>query len=173
MGSGFYMSSIYIFIVILVFIVGLYLVMHYTRFGLRYRGVGENPNAIDSQGISVKKYQWIGVLLSGFLAGVAGGIYLFSNASFNGTVQGLGFMAMAIMISGQWDIIKISLTSLAFAGLTALCRREIFSTLSGTNEYNNIWEALPFALTILALVFTAKSSRAPKNVGNHFDKSLR
>jgi simple sugar transport system permease protein len=100
LGGGIYLSSITMFILVAIIAVAIYVFMHYTKTGLRYRTVGENPNAVDAQGISVIKYQWIGVLLSSALAGLAGAIFLFNVQTFGGNTAGLGFLALAIMVAG-------------------------------------------------------------------------
>ncbi|MBY7704534.1 hypothetical protein JIY74_30470 [Vibrio harveyi] len=76
----------------------------YTKQGMRYAMVGENPNAIDAAGISVTKYRYIAVMFSGFLAGIGGGAFILTivgSGTFGGSLNGYGFLAIAIMIFGQ------------------------------------------------------------------------
>jgi simple sugar transport system permease protein len=100
LGNGIYMSSIILFLAVLAIAGCFYIFMRYTKIGLRYTAVGENPNAVDAQGISVIKYQWIGVLLSSAMAGLAGALFLFNAGQFTGNTAGLGFLALAIMVAG-------------------------------------------------------------------------
>jgi len=171
--GGFYGSTLWLLFGTLIIGGILYFVMTYTKIGLRFRGVGENPNAIDSQGINVYKYQWAGVLLSGFLAGIAGSVFLFATIRFDGSVQGTGFLAIAILITGQWDIRKIAISTIGFALLTAMVRRGIFSEIIGSGKFNVLWEAIPYLITIIVLIFFSKKSKQPKNNGEHFDASRR
>jgi simple sugar transport system permease protein len=76
-----------------------------TRFGLRLRICGERPEAGESQGVNVYRYKYIGVIISGALAGLAGafiaspelsGIYL------QGQTTGRGFIGLAALIFGNW-----------------------------------------------------------------------
>jgi simple sugar transport system permease protein len=101
LGNGIYLSSIILFVVMLMVTVIMFIFMNYTKIGLRYCAIGENPNAVDTQGINVIKYQIIGVLVSSLFAGLAGAIFLYKVQQFAGNTQGLGFLALAIMVAGS------------------------------------------------------------------------
>ena len=94
-----------------------YIVLYKTRFGLRLMACGENPQAADSVGINVYKMRWAGVLISGFLGGLGGIVYITAGVSewkFEMGVAGFGFLALAVMIFGQWKPTNIALAALLF-----------------------------------------------------------
>ena len=91
------------------------IVLYKTRFGLRLRACGEHPQAAASVGISVYKMRYMGVLISGALAGIGGLVYVIpTSTSFNASVSGYGFLALAVLIFGQWKPGKIMLAALFF-----------------------------------------------------------
>ena len=84
-------------------------VLYRTRFGLRLRACGELPQAADSAGISVYKMRYAGTLISGFLAGIGGLIFVIpTSTNFNADVAGYGFLALAVLIFGQWKPWRIA-----------------------------------------------------------------
>lgn len=103
---------------ILIFVIS-WVLLSRTRFGLRLRACGEHPQAADSVGINVYRMRYAGVLLSGFLGGIGGLIFVIpTSTSFNASVSGYGFLALAVLIFGQWKPGKIF-----FAALSSLLRR--------------------------------------------------
>ncbi|MDR3330393.1 MAG: ABC transporter permease [Mycoplasmataceae bacterium] len=170
LGNGIYLSSIILFVVVILIAVLIYFVVHKTRTGLRFIAVGENPNAVDAQGISVKKYQWIGVLLSSALAGLAGALFLFNTSVFNGNTAGLGFLALAIMVAGGWMVEWISVISICFALFTALSNTNILTNMGVPKE---VVFAIPYIITIVVLLAFSKRSLAPAHDGIPFDKTKR
>lgn len=80
------------------------IILYKTKFGLRLRSCGENPQASDSLGINVYKMRYIGVTISGALAGMGGFTYALTtaNCASTGEVAGYGFLALAVMIFGNW-----------------------------------------------------------------------
>lgn len=148
-----------------------------TKFGLRLSACGEHPQAAQSAGINVIRYRWTGVLISGFLAGMGGLIYVIpSSASFDGTVSGYGFLALGVLIFGQWKPIKILWAAIFFGFFKTLS--VIFFGISFisslTNMFPNfpfamIFRMLPFLATMVVLAITSKKSRAPKAAGIPFD----
>src|SRR5512134_353325 len=80
-----------------------------TRWGLRLRSCGENPEATRSLGVSVSLYRYQGVLISGALAGLAGGFLAIEESQFwrEGQTQGLGFIALAALILSNWNPIRL------------------------------------------------------------------
>ena len=82
---------------------------------------GEHPEAAQSVGINVVKYRWIGVLISGFLGAMGGLIYVIPTAiSFDGSVSGYGFLALAVLIFGQWKPGRIFLSAIFFGTFSML-----------------------------------------------------
>ncbi|QZX49025.1 ABC transporter permease [Mycoplasma sp. E35C] len=148
----------------------IYLIMNFSRVGLRYRAIGENPNAVDSQGINVTLYQWIGILIATAIAGLGGGLFAYyqSGRSFAGDVDGVGFIALAILIVSGWKLLPITIIGLVFSALL------IYSTSTlADNSTSYLLRIIPYALTLLTMVLLGNFSIGPKNAGNHFDKGLR
>ena len=167
---------------LLVFVI-LSIILYKTRFGLRLRSCGENPQAADSLGINVVKMRYAGVTISGALAGMGGYVYALTtaNGSANGDVAGFGFLALAVMIFGNWKPLNVAGGALLF-GLFK-CVAASFSTLdiNGDGVYAltqlglsaHFYRLLPYLITLIVLAFTSKSSRAPKAEGIPYDKSTR
>ena len=170
------------YICILVFLV-MSIIMYKTRFGLRLRSCGENPQAADSLGINVFRMRYAGTIISGALAGMGGFVYVLTtaNCSADGSVAGFGFLALAVMIFGNWKPGNICGAALLF-GLFK-CIAASYSTLdiNGDGVYflkdlglnANLYRMLPYVITLVVLAFTSKSSRAPKAEGIPYDKSTR
>lgn len=169
-GGSIYGSSILIFLLVAIIAAVIYVIMRYTRVGLRYCAVGENPNAVDSQGINVFKYQWIGTVLSSALAGLAGAIFMFNVKQFSGNTQGYGFLAIAIMIAGAWRIEWISLVSICFALITALSTSSVLTNLGIPRAVSF---SFPYIITLILLIGFSKWIKPPKHEGIPFDKSER
>lgn len=170
LNSQVYASTLIIFIIVLAILCGLFMMMKFTPFGLRLRAIGNNPNAVDAQGINVIKYQWFSLSISGLLAGLAGAIYIYSiGGSFIGNVNGFGFLALAILIAGSWKIPLLTLMAIFFAFLT-----ELFNDLTITaNMDQDIAKVIPYGITLVAMILFSKYNVAPKNIGIPFDKSKR
>lgn len=165
-----------LYIGILILIVS-YIIIYKTKFGSRLSACGEHPEAAQSVGISVYKYRWTGVLISGFLAGMGGLIYALPiSVSFNGTVSGYGFLALAVLIFGQWKPLRIFFAAIFFGAFKALSYTYFnFDFINQMMEkYENIpfgtlFRILPYVATMVALVIFSKSSKAPKASGQPFD----
>ncbi len=151
-----------------------YIVLKYTRFGLRLRSCGEYPQAADSVGINVYFYRYVGVLLSGFFAGLGGGVMVLTqNTEFNITViHGMGFIALAALIFGKWDARWLFLTSIFF-GFTSILQiyAKDFKIFEGYPL--QVFQMIPYIATIIALVITSGSSVGPKAAGEIYDKGKR
>lgn len=170
------------YVCILVFVV-LSILLYTTRFGLRLRSCGENPQAADSLGINVFRMRYAGTAISGALAGMGGFVYVLTsaNCTSNGDVAGFGFLALAVMIFGNWKPLTIAGAALLF-GLFK-CVAASYSTLdiNGDGVYllknlninANFYRMLPYLITLVVLAFTSKNSRAPKAEGIPYDKSTR
>ena len=159
---GYFVFSIFIAIVIFIY-------FKYSKVGLRHSAIGENPNAADTAAIKVIQYKWYAVFASGFLAGFAGVVSTSKLGVFVGNVEGLGFIALAIMILGQWRIPFIAICSFLFALIWGYLSRN--KNLFGMPEF--FVKMLPFILSIVSLVLLSKYSNSPKAIGQHFDRSKR
>ena len=162
----------------LILLVVSYIVLYKTRFGLRLRACGEHPQAADSVGINVYKMRYAGVLISGFLGGVGGLAYtLAAGSGFNSDVGGYGFLALAVMIFGNWKPLPILGASLFFALFKVIAALNATLTFlpkfEGVKEISNFYQMLPYIVTMIVLIFTSKNSQAPKAEGIPYDKGSR
>ena len=110
-------------LVAVILLVASHFILYKTRFGLRLMACGEHPAAADSVGINVKMMRWAGVLISGLLGGLGGIVYITAGVSewkFETGVAGFGFLALAVMIFGQWKPVNIALAALLFGFFRAL-----------------------------------------------------
>ena len=153
------------------------IVLYKTRFGLRLRACGENPQAADSVGINVYKMRWAGVLISGLLGGLGGIVYITAGVSewkFEVGVAGFGFLSLAVMIFGQWKPEKIGLAALLFGFFRALSNvYTSFGWLAALNLPSTFYNMLPYIIPLVVLAFTSKNSAAPKAEGIPYDKGTR
>ena len=154
-----------------------YVTLYKTKFGLRLMACGEHPQAADSVGINVYKMRWAGVLISGGLGGLGGICYILAGVSewkFENGVAGFGFLALAVMIFGQWKPTRIALAALLFGMFRALSNVYTgFSFLTALNIPSTVYNMLPYIISLVVLAFTSKKSRAPKAEGIPYDKGSR
>ena len=153
-----------------------YIVMYKTRFGLRLRACGEHPQAADSVGINVYKMRYAGVLISGLLGGIGGLAYIIPSVqtwSFEVGVAGTGFLALAVMIFGQWKPMHIFGAAMFFAVFKSLANIADATVLSQLGWSSNIYNMMPFIASMVILAFTSKNSMAPKAEGIPYDKGSR
>ncbi|MFC4652330.1 ABC transporter permease [Lactococcus nasutitermitis] len=147
-------------------------VLFKTRFGLRLRSVGENPQAADTLGINVYLYRWIGVLLSGVLGGIGGAIYaqaISGNFSVS-TIVGQGFISLAAMIFGKWNPIGAMLASLLFGLSTSLA--VVGGQIPGVRDIPAPFlQMAPYLVTIVVLALFLGKAVAPKADGTNYIKS--
>ena len=147
-----------------------YFLLSKTSFGLRLRACGEHPSAVASAGVNVHKMRYIGVLTSGFLSGLGGACILVTYAgeyNAGAGINGLGFLAIAALIFGQWKPLGI-LGSTAFFGLCMTIANigRILPAFSGIPMA--VLGAFPYVATLIALVFSSKKSAAPLASGQPF-----
>ena len=158
-------------------LIGSYVSLYKTRFGLRLMACGEHPQAADSVGINVYKMRYAGVLISGMLGGLGGIVYITAGVSewkFENGVAGFGFLALAVMIFGQWKPTRIALAALLFGFCRALGNvYSGFSFLQALNLPAAMYNMLPYIISLVVLAFTSKKSRAPKAEGIPYDKGQR
>ena len=161
----------------LVILIAAYIVLYKTKFGLRLMACGEHPQAADSVGINVYKMRYAGVLISGALGGLGGLVYITAGVSewkFENGVAGFGFLALAVMIFGQWKPVNIGMAAVLFGLFRALSNVYTgFPTLVALKIPSTLYNMFPYIISLLVLVFVSKNSRAPKAEGIPYDKGQR
>jgi len=164
--------SLYLGIIVLIV---SYIVLYKTKFGLRLRSCGENPHAADAACINIYKMRYAGVLISGVLAGIGGYFFVLGyTLEFDATVAGYGFLAIAVLIFGNWKPFNIALAAMLFAALLTLSKGiAFFPALEALNIDGSILSMLPYIATIIVLALTSKNSAAPKAEGQIYDKGER
>ena len=164
-------------LIALILLILSYVVLYKTKFGLRLLACGEHPQAADSVGINVYKMRYAGVLLSGALGGLGGLVYITAGVSewkFENGVAGFGFLALAVMIFGQWKPVNIGLAALLFGLFRALSNVYTgFDVLVALKLPGIIYNMLPYIISLVVLIFVSKNSRAPKAEGIPYDKGQR
>ena len=154
-----------------------YVTLYKTRFGLRLMACGEHPQAADSVGINVYKMRYAGVMISGVLGGLGGIVYITAGVSewkFENGVAGFGFLALAVMIFGQWKPTRIALAAILFGFFRALGNvYSGFAVLQALNLPSSVYNMLPYIISLVVLAFTSQKSRAPKAEGIPYDKGQR
>ncbi|MBR5137325.1 MAG: ABC transporter permease [Clostridia bacterium] len=165
------------FVITIVALIVSAVILYKTKFGLRLYACGEHPQAADAAGVNVAKMRYSGVMISGVLGGIGGLVYIASaNSSwdFKYGVAGAGFLALAVMIFGEWKPWKIAGAAIIFGLFRALSNvYTAFPLLMELNIPSNVYNMLPYIISLLVLAFTSKSSRAPKAEGIPFEKGQR
>lgn len=161
-------------LIVLVLVPIVYVLIYKTQYGLRLSSCGENPSSADSLGINVKKTRYIGVLTSGIFAGLGGLLLITMNAEweFSNGANGFGFLALAVLIFGQWKPLYIFLGAFVFSlfkTLSVVYPSIDFLSNLGISSY--FYLALPYIVCLIVLVFTSKKNSGPKALGRPYDKS--
>jgi len=146
-------------------------VLNYTRFGMHLKACGENPEAAASTGINVTLTRYIGVMISGFIAGMGGLIFIIPNASeFASTVSGYGYLAVAVVIFGQWQPMKILFAAIFFGLMkTMSVLYTIVPVLSGLGASQYIYKMIPYVATIVVLFIITRRSSQPSALGLSYE----
>lgn len=167
--------NVYMIITVLVLVIS-YIVLYKTKFGLRLMSCGEHPQAADSVGINVYKMRYAGVLISGFLGGIGGIIYISAANSqwdFSYGVAGAGFLALAVMIFGQWKPWRIAASAILFGAFRAIADAYMGFDVLVELVSGEFYKMLPYIISLIVLAFTSQSSKAPKAEGIPYDKGTR
>lgn len=141
--------------------------LYRTKSGLILRTLGENPRAVDMKGINVTLYRFCAVLFGGMMAGLAGAfITLASVGIFVADItSGRGWLAIAIVIFGDWKPTKILWASLFFGFIDAL---QMQLQALGVQLPFQLFLAMPYILTTVAVFLARKRSGAPMALGIHY-----
>jgi ABC-type uncharacterized transport system permease subunit len=148
-------------------------VLYRTPFGLRLRAVGENPEAADAAGISVKRIRYTAVLISGALAGIGGAYLSIGQSSLftRNMTSGRGFIALAALIFGKWRPVQTMLACLLFGFTEAVAiQLQGVKMPSGEEIPNQFIQIIPYLLTIIVLAGFIGHSRAPRALGIPYEK---
>ena len=149
-------------------------VLFRTPFGLRLRAVGENPAAADAAGVSVNKMRYTAVLISGALAALGGAYLSIGQSSLftRNMTAGRGFIALAALIFGKWKPVPTMLACLLFGFTEALTNQVqgVFKLPSGEDIPVQFIQIIPYVLTIVVLAGFIGQSRAPKALGQPYEK---
>lgn len=155
----------YITVYIAFIVVALvYFILYKTKLGLRIRSVGEHPHAAETLGVDVYKIKYIGVLTSGFLAGLGGAsLSLAVVANFRETlISGQGFIALAAVIFGGWKPHTTLLACLLFGAAEGLV---IFLGSTSLTVAPDLLNMLPYVITMFAMVVFVGEARGPSANG--------
>ncbi|MEK5443068.1 MULTISPECIES: ABC transporter permease subunit [unclassified Fredinandcohnia] len=147
--------------------------LYKTKTGLRLRSCGEFPQAAEAAGVNVRRIRYLGVILSGAFSGLSGAIIIVTYAGeFTGNVSGLGFLALAALIFGQWKPLGILGATLFFGIATTIANvSQVIPELAVIPPI--LLKIFPYVVTLIALVIFSKSSQAPKAAGEPFDSGKR
>lgn len=167
-----YISTYIVFVLYIVLSIWLYK----SKTGTHLRACGEHPQAADSVGINVYKMRYLGTTVSGFLAGIGGYAYIatVSAGTAESGVGGMGFLALAIMIFGNWNPVGIFFGSLLFGFLKCigpLANQVSFLSALGLDIY--FYNIIPFVIVIIVLIISRNKSGCPKAEGIPYDKGQR
>ncbi len=152
-----------------------YIVIYKTPFGLRLRSCGEYPQASDAAGINVYHMRYFGVAISGFLGGIGGYIFILTTSTrYDATVAGYGFLALAVLIFGQWKPMRILAAAIFFGFMKTLASAYTgIDFLANLHISGYIYKMIPFIMTLVVLSYTSAKTQGPKAAGEVFDAGKR
>lgn len=160
-------------IILLLMVIAWYF-LYRSRYGIRLRACGENPQAVDAAGVKVARIRWIAVLLSGAFAGLGGMCFAYSiSTNFSSSVYfGAGYLAIAALIFGNWKIVPTLGACLLF-GFARSGAYELMKVMELSSSFSYLAMTIPYLLTLVLLAFFSKSNRAPRALGEIYDKGKR
>ena len=161
-------------IIIIVLVLFFAYLMYRTKYGMMLRACGENPQAVDAAGGDVEKVRWIAVIISGALSGIGGICFAYSLlANFSPSIYlGYGYLAIAAMIFGNWNIGTTTLVCLIF-GFARSGGYQLCIAMGLSSNYSDLFLMLPYVLTMLLLICFSKKNQPPKAAGEAWDKGKR
>ena len=144
-------------------------VLNKTTWGLKIRAVGQNPQAVDSLGVSVARVRYATVTVGGMLAGIAGASLSISllNIFQEGMTNGQGFIAVALVYFGSWTPGGVMAGALLFSLVNAL---QLWVQVLGLNIPSDVAVMLPYLLTIIALAFPFRRTLQPAALTKPFER---
>ena len=152
--------------------VAVWFVMKYTKFGLKAAAAGENPKAAAAAGVDVARLRYAGYMFSGFMAGIGGAFLSLGNVGTftENMTSGRGFICLAITILSRWNPLFAVLAALLFGTVEAL---QLRLQAMGAELPYQFFVALPYIVTLISLVIFGRNIRAPKDLGNAYEKESR
>ena len=170
-------------LVAIILAIVVYIIMEKTVFGYELKACGANRHAARYAGIPDKRNIVLSMAIAGALAGMGGFVYALTtaNCTANGDVAGFGFLALAVMIFGNWKPLNIAGASLLFGLFKCIAAAYSSLDINGDGVYwlaeigisSHVYRMLPYLITLVVLAFTSKKSRAPKAEGIPYDKGQR
>jgi len=146
---------------------GAFVFCYFTIPGLRLRAVGEHPRAADTQGVNVNRTRMLAVVTSGVCAGLGGAYLPFFSGSFaKNMTSGQGFIALAALIFGKWNPLGALAACLLFGFADAM--QESLQGSAGLPS--QLFQIIPYVLTIIALTGLIGRSTAPAALGKHYER---
>lgn len=174
-GEIFFSKTYISFYIGIALLIVVWLFLYKTKTGLRIRATGENPSAVDSLGVNIYKLRYFSVMASGFLAGMGGVVFVATTSSgFDATVAGFGFLSLAVLIFGNWQPWRILFAAVFFGFFRTVS--SAYSAIPFLNDLKlprEFYQMLPYIVTLVVLAFFSKNSRAPKAIGEVYDKGRR
>ncbi len=164
-GAFFKNQSPYLYVMLIIVAV-VWVLFYKTKFGLRYRAIGDQPHAVQTAGVPVNRYRYIAMMAAGAIAGLAGSYLSLSqnNLFVTDMTAGPGFMGLAANIFGGWQPVGSLLAGLVFA--IAQATRFYLTDLSIPSQ---IVQMLPYIITLLILLFVGKRVKGPEALGKLVD----
>lgn len=174
-GDIFFTNTYVSFFIVLAVFIGVWITIDKTRFGLRLRACGENPHAADSLGINIYRLRFIAVTISGIFAGIGGVLFVIPTAgsfTISDGVSGYGFLAIAVLIFGNWKPLNILFAVIFFSFMQNIAAfSDVIPFIGGL--HGELPKMFPFIATLLVLAFSSKRSRVPKALGQIYDQGKR
>ena len=167
-GPMFFNTNVFVYMMFF-FLIVIQVALFSTRWGLRFRSVGEHPRAADTLGINVIRTRYVAVLLSGLVAGIAGGFFtLGSVGRFNeGMTAGKGFIGLAAMIFGNWRPLGALGAGFIFGFADAIGSRLM---LLGSAIPPQIMATAPYIITMIVLAGFIGKGDMPAADGEPYEK---
>lgn len=164
-GALFQNQSPYLYVMFLI-VGAVWVVFYKTRFGLRYRAIGDQPHAVQTAGVSVNRYRYIAMIAAGSIAGLAGSYLSISqnNLFVTDMTAGRGFMGLAANIFGGWQ----PLGSMGAGMVFAVAQAARFY-LTDASIPSQIVQMLPYGVTLLVLLFVGRRVKGPEALGKLVD----
>lgn len=170
-----YMHMLNIGLLYGVLIIGfIFVLLNKTQYGVKLKTAGENPQAAASLGMNVNLIRYSAVMISAFFSGIAGAIFFqFQGKMFDANTLGVGFLAVAMVIFGQWRPSYILISSFIFGVMFGLIAKITLIHNSLAHIPQELVKSTPYLITLIVLLFTQRNSKSPKAVGIPYVKSGR